>query len=87
LGERAANLICQNEWTNGDLLHVHLLAISHIQFSSLYQRSEPHALTMCNADLPLARSNERRKTLPSMATTPSNCSENCAMKRWNESGN
>jgi hypothetical protein len=29
-----------NEWTHGDLLHVHLLAISHIQFSSLYQRSE-----------------------------------------------
>ena len=29
-----------NEWTNGDLLHVRLLAISHIQFSSLYQRSE-----------------------------------------------
>jgi len=29
-----------NEWTHGDLLDVHLLAISHIQFSSLYQRSE-----------------------------------------------
>ncbi len=29
-----------NEWTHGDLLHVHMLAISHIQFSSLYQRSE-----------------------------------------------
>ncbi len=29
-----------NERTHGDLLHVHLLAISHIQFSSLYQRSE-----------------------------------------------
>ena len=29
-----------NEWIHGDLLHVHLLAISHIQFSSLYQRSE-----------------------------------------------
>ncbi len=29
-----------NEWTNGDLLHVQLLGISHIQFSSLYQRSE-----------------------------------------------
>jgi dienelactone hydrolase len=29
-----------NEWTHGDLLHVQLLAISHIQFSSLYQRSE-----------------------------------------------
>jgi pimeloyl-ACP methyl ester carboxylesterase len=29
-----------NEWTHGDLLHVRLLAISHIQFSSLYQRSE-----------------------------------------------
>lgn len=29
-----------NEWTRGDLLHVRLLAISHIQFSSLYQRSE-----------------------------------------------
>ena len=29
-----------NEWTHGDLIHVQLLAISHIQFSSLYQRSE-----------------------------------------------
>jgi len=29
-----------NEWTHGDLLHVQLLAISHIQLSSLYQRSE-----------------------------------------------
>ena len=28
-----------NEWTDGDLLHVRLLGISHIQFSSLYQRS------------------------------------------------
>ncbi len=32
--------------------------------------SHPQALTMCSADLPLARSNERRRTLPSMATTP-----------------
>jgi pimeloyl-ACP methyl ester carboxylesterase len=29
-----------NEWTHGDLLHVRLLAISHIQFSSMYQRSD-----------------------------------------------
>jgi pimeloyl-ACP methyl ester carboxylesterase len=29
-----------NEWTHGDLMHVRMLAISHIQFSSLYQRSE-----------------------------------------------
>ncbi len=29
-----------NEWTKGDLVHVHMLAMSHIQFSSLYQRSE-----------------------------------------------
>jgi dienelactone hydrolase len=29
-----------NDWTHGDLLHVRLLAFSHIQFSSLYQRSE-----------------------------------------------
>lgn len=29
-----------NEWTHGDLLHVRMLAVSHIQFSSLYQRSE-----------------------------------------------
>lgn len=31
---------------------------------------------MRNADLPLARSNERRRISPSMATTPCNCSEN-----------
>jgi pimeloyl-ACP methyl ester carboxylesterase len=36
--ESAPNVL--NEWTHGDLLHVRLLAISHIQFSSLYQRSE-----------------------------------------------
>jgi dienelactone hydrolase len=29
-----------NEWTHGDLLHIHLLGVSHIQFSSLYQRSQ-----------------------------------------------
>jgi hypothetical protein len=29
-----------NQWTQGDLIHVRMLAISHIQFSSLYQRSE-----------------------------------------------
>ena len=29
-----------NEWTHGDLLHVRMPAMSHIQFSSLYQRSE-----------------------------------------------
>jgi dienelactone hydrolase len=34
----AANVL--NEWTRGDLIHVRLLAVSHIQFSSLYQRSE-----------------------------------------------
>jgi dienelactone hydrolase len=29
-----------NEWTHADLVHVRMLAMSHIQFSSLYQRSE-----------------------------------------------
>ncbi|RRA48480.1 dienelactone hydrolase family protein [Acidipila sp. EB88] len=29
-----------NAWTHGDLVHVQLLGVSHIQFSSLYQRSE-----------------------------------------------
>ena len=37
-GGSAPNVL--NQWTHGDLLHVRLLAISHIQFSSLYQRSE-----------------------------------------------
>ena len=36
--ECAPNVL--NEWTHGDLIHVRMLAISHIQFSSLYQRSE-----------------------------------------------
>ena len=43
--------------------------------------SQPQAETMCNGDLPLARSNERRRTLPSIATTPSHCSAKPAMKR------
>ena len=43
--------------------------------------SQPQALTMCRGDLPLARSNERRKTLPSMATTPSIPLEKAAMNR------
>jgi dienelactone hydrolase len=34
----ASNVL--NEWTHGDLFHAQLLATSHIQFSSLYQRSE-----------------------------------------------
>jgi dienelactone hydrolase len=37
-GDAAPNVL--NEWTHGDLLHIHLLGVSHIQFSSLYQRSE-----------------------------------------------
>jgi len=37
-GAAAPNVL--NEWTHGDLLHIHLLGVSHIQFSSLYQRSE-----------------------------------------------
>lgn len=37
-GATAPNVL--NQWTHGDLLHLHLLAVSHIQFSSLYQRSE-----------------------------------------------
>jgi len=32
--------------------------------------SQPRGLTICRGDLPLARSNERRRTLPSIATTP-----------------
>ena len=49
--------------------------------------SQPHALTMCSDDLPLARSNERRRTLPSMATTPWHCRENLEVKRWNDAWN
>jgi hypothetical protein len=49
--------------------------------------SHPQALTMCSADLPLARSNERRSTLPSMATTPWTVSANFAMNRWNTARN
>jgi len=37
-GGLAPNVL--NEWTHGDLFHIRLLAVSHIQFSSLYQRSE-----------------------------------------------
>jgi dienelactone hydrolase len=45
-----------NEWTHGDLLHIHLLGVSHIQFSSLYQRSERfgrEALQLSPADYSL----------------------------------
>ena len=34
----ASNVL--NEWTHGDLYHLQMLAISHIQFSSMFQRSE-----------------------------------------------
>jgi len=46
--------------------------------------SQPQADTMCSADLPLAVSNERRSTLPSIATTPWQASANPAMKRWKQ---
>ena len=42
---------------------------------------------MCKADWPLALSCERRKTLPSIATTPWHCRENAAMNRWNAAPN
>ena len=29
-----------NEWTHGEVVHVRMLAMSHIQFSTIYQRSE-----------------------------------------------
>jgi pimeloyl-ACP methyl ester carboxylesterase len=29
-----------NAWVHGDLIHIHLLAMSHIAFSTLYERSE-----------------------------------------------
>jgi len=35
-----ANARILNEWMHGDLFQIRMLAISHIQFSSLYQRSE-----------------------------------------------
>ena len=37
-GDVAPNVL--NQWTHGDLVHIRLLAVSHIQFSSMYQRSE-----------------------------------------------
>ena len=37
-GAIAPNVL--NQWTHGDLMHIRMLALSHIQFSSLYQRSE-----------------------------------------------
>jgi pimeloyl-ACP methyl ester carboxylesterase len=36
----AANAGILDKWVHGDLLQIRMLAISHIQFSSLYQRSE-----------------------------------------------
>ena len=50
-----------NQWTHGDLLHIHMLALSHIQFSSLFQRSQrfklegPHFIP---ADYSLEEGNE-----------------------------
>jgi len=49
--------------------------------ASTIPSSQPHALTMCNADFLLALSNERRNTLPSIASTPWQVSENAVMKR------
>jgi hypothetical protein len=50
--------------------------------ASTVRCSHPHALTMCNGD-----SNERRSTLPSIATTPSICSQKPVMNRWNAAAN
>src|SRR5450759_32022 len=54
--------------------------------ASTMRCSQPHALTMCRADLPLARSNERRNTLPSIAITPWQVLENAhePLKRGSE---
>ena len=50
-------------------------AVISLDFASLaiwqhHRWSQPQALIMCRAYLPLARSNERRRTLPSIATAP-----------------
>ena len=39
-------------------------------WASTMRCSQPQALTMCSAEVFEARSNERRRTLPSIATTP-----------------
>lgn len=49
--------------------------------------SQPQALTLCSADRPLARSNERRGAFPSIATTPGSVSENVATNRWKAARN
>ena len=45
--------------------------------------AQPQVLTMCKGDFPLALSDERRKTLPSMATTPSHWRAKPCMNRLN----
>jgi len=49
--------------------------------------SQPQAETMCKADFCDAVSNDRRSTLPSMATTPWQASAKLAMKRWKQARN
>ena len=49
--------------------------------ASSKRRSQPQALSMCSADFSLARSNERRSPLPSIATAHCPVSANPAMKR------
>jgi hypothetical protein len=49
--------------------------------------SQPQALTMCSADFSLARSKERRRTLPSIATTPRTVSAKRVMKCGNAAPN
>ena len=42
---------------------------------------------MCSADFPLALSNDRRTTLPSIAMTPWQVSAKRAMNRWKQARN
>lgn len=62
------------------------MAVISLDFASVVicarrRCSQPEADTMRNGDLPLALSNERRRTLPSIATAPSHDEEKPDMNR------
>ena len=66
---------------------ISLPSAATVTWPSTGRSSAAHALTRCKGEAPAVRSNDRRKLLPSTATTPDRTAANAAMKRWNAAWN
>ncbi len=82
---RLENGVLSHDTFSCRLFRMLMRSSSGRRFSGSWLVSKPQAETMCNGDLPLALSNERRRTLPWIATTPSHGSDASNALCWRRS--